>query len=240
MRDPASLVGRRGLLLSAAASLLPFSARAGDVCTPRDLAARFDARVTHKLRIPPGDHRIYASLAEAELHSSRERLQGPQYLLVVDSCPWVQAAFLFWRLLPWSYELVGASPASTGTCERAGCVETPRGVFAQANVEAEGALASRIYDFGMHRARKGVTRTFAPMRLQARAARGPNQAFLGTPHSDGTVLLPASLVAFLDNFGVLDASRRDGTTAAGELLPFAGRYMVVVDSEREERPEWAA
>jgi hypothetical protein len=63
---------------------------------------------------------------------------------------------------------------------------------------------------------------------------------LGTAQSDGRVLLPPSLVAFLDEYGVLDAGRPRPHTPAGEELPFAGRYMVVMDSEQEERPAWAA
>jgi hypothetical protein len=38
---------------------------------------------------------------------------------------------------------------------------------------------------------------------------------------------------------VLDA-RRGAMTTAGDIVPFAGQYLVVVDSERDERPDWAA
>jgi hypothetical protein len=46
-------------------------------------------------------------------------------------------------------------------------------------------------------------------------------------------------VAFLDTYGVLDAQRTDRTTPEGDHMPFAGQYLVVIDSEREERPDWA-
>jgi hypothetical protein len=52
------------------------------------------------------------------------------------------------------------------------------------------------------------------------------------------VLLPPSLVAFLDTYGVLDG-QRGNATAAGEVVPFAGHLLVVIDSERDERPDWA-
>ncbi len=234
-------VRRRSLLLSAAAALAPVPAFAGGVCTPRELAQRFDAAVAQKLEVPQNEVWIYAGLAEAELAAQPDGLAQPQYLLVVDSCPSIQTAFLFWRLLPGRFELVGASPASTGTPLRPGCVETPCGVFPQASVSDAGrALASRVYDFGTQRARRGPGAGYVPLHLQARAAVGRSRALLGTAQSDGRVLLPPSLVAFLDAYGVLDAQRTDRTTPQGDVLPFAGQYLVVIDSEREERPEWAA
>lgn len=232
-------LSRRSLLLSATALLAPLGAQASGVCTPRDLSRRYQSLVDRQLQVPGNESLIYGGLAESELAGQREALVGPQYLLVVDSCPAVQAAFLFWRLLPGRYELIGASPASTGDPGRAGCLQTPQGVFAQAEVEYARRLTSRVYDFGLHRARKGPTGGFAPLRLQARAATGPTGALLGTAQSDGCILLPPGMVAFLDQFGVLDAGRSDARTPGGEALPFAGRYLVVVDSERDERPEWA-
>ncbi|HET8746293.1 MAG TPA: hypothetical protein VFM98_11860 [Ramlibacter sp.] len=237
-RSPSNGIRRRSLLLSATAALAPLGALADGVCTPRDLARRYQAVVDRQLRVPAHELLICAGLAENELAGSRENLLGPQYMLVVDACPAVQAAFLVWRLLPGRYELIGASPASTGNPEQAGCLRTPQGVFAQAQVEYEDRrLISRVYDFGRQRTRTG--RGFADLRLQARAATGRTGALLGRPQSDGCILLPPGLVAFLDQFGVLDAGHKAGVTPGGEALPFAGRYLVVVDSERDERPDWA-
>src|SRR5690349_5224410 len=97
---------RRSLLLSAAAALAPFGALADGVCTPRDLARRYTALVDRQLKVPGNEVLIYGGLAENELAGFRETLTGPQYMLVVDSCPAVQTAFLFWRLLPGRYELI--------------------------------------------------------------------------------------------------------------------------------------
>jgi len=231
---------RRSLLLSAAAALAPLGALADGVCTPRDLARRYAALVDRQLSVPANEVLICGGLAENELAGFREPLTGPQYLLVVDSCPAVQTAFLFWRLLPGRYELIGASPASTGNPEQAGCVQTPQGVFAQAQVEYGRRMTSRVYDFGRQRTRRQGRAGFADLQLQARAATGRTGALLGQVQSDGCILLPPGLVAFLDQFGVLDDGRKNGVTPSGEALPFAGRYLVVVDSERDERPEWAA
>ena len=229
---------RRSLLLSAAAALAPLGALADGVCTPSDLSRRYAALVDRQLRVPANEALIYGGLAENELFGLGDRLSGPEYMLVVDSCPAVQAAFLFWRLLPGRYELIGASPASTGNPEQAGCLATPQGVFAQAQVEYGRRLTSRVYDFGRHRTRRTPAGGFSELRLQARAATGRTGALLGRAQSDGSILLPPGMVAFLDQFGVLDQGRKDGMTPAGETLPFAGRYLVVVDSERDERPDW--
>ena len=238
---PVPAISRRSLLVSAAAALAPWPSFAGGVCTPRELSQRFDAAVSQKLAVPQNEVWIYAGLAETELAGHPDGLLQPQYLLVVDSCPYIQTAFLFWRLLPGRFELVGATPASTGTPLRPGCVETPCGVFPQASASDAGhALASRVYDFGTQRARKAAGTGYAALHLQARAAVGRSRSLLGTAQSDGRVLLPPSLVAFLDAYGVLDAQRTDPATPEGDLLPFAGQYLVVIDSEREERPDWAA
>jgi hypothetical protein len=227
---------RRRLLLAAAAWPLP--SRAAPVLTPRELSGLYRSHVDRSLAVPRNEALIYGGLAEMTLGTSREPISAePQYLLVVDSCPSMQVAFLFWRLLQGHYELVGASPASTGDPEQAGCVATPCGVFPQRH--AAGVRASRVYDFGLQRVRVPQRRDLVPVHLQARAAQGRSRARLGTPQSDGRVLLPASLVAFLDAYGVLDASL--GTRAPnGEEVPFAGRYLVVLDSERADRPDWAA
>ena len=68
--------------------------------------------------------------------------------------------------------------------------------------------------------------------LCARAADGGSIGWLGTPRSDGCVLLPPSLLAFVERHGVLDAARPSPT------LPYPGRLLVVVDSERADRPDW--
>jgi hypothetical protein len=71
---------------------------------------------------------------------------------------------------------------------------------------------------------------------------------LGTAQSEGCVRIPSSLNDFVDRHGLLDEDyersvgegekpwvlRKDRTPTL-----HAGRYMVVVDSERTERPDWS-
>lgn len=228
---------RRTVLLAGVAAFVPLPGRATAVCTPRDLRRRYPTDVGQRLDVPHHEALIYASLAEACFIGHPDAAAAPQYALVVDSCPQVQAAFLYWRLMPAQWELVGASPASTGCSGRAGHVPTPPGVYAQELAPRRARAAARVYGFGVQRARKPEG-GFVPLHLQARAAQGPARALLGTPQSDGCVLLPPSMVAFLDRYGVLDAAAGPNAVPGGESTPFAGRYLVVVDSERDARPAW--
>ena len=244
---------RRHLLLAAAAVCAPIGARAAGICTPLDLAGRFEEQVHQKLRLPPDEVRCYAALAEVQLMGQQQLVRAPQYLLVVDSNPEVQAAMVFWRLLPGHLQLVGAAPVSTGCGARPDHFETPQGLFDQSSATAPAPAAAcrtaavrpcsrsglRVYDFGWQRVREpSGARTNVDIHLQARAADEQAAPLLGRAHSDGCILLPPSLISFLDEFGVLDAgtgSRR----AERPQLPYAGRYLLVVDSERGERPGWS-
>lgn len=231
---------RRALLLAGAAALAPRAGHAAPVCTPRDLRQRYLDTVTQRLDVPAHEARIYATLAEANFIGHPRPPRAPQYVLVVDSCSEVQAAFLYWRLLGRHWELVGASPASTGCSVQPGHLPTPVGAFPQQAAWATAAPgATRVYDFGLQRAHRPGG-GLVPLRLQARAAHGAAGALLGTQRSDGCVLLPPALVAFLDRHALLDGDAGPRGEAGGERVPFAGRYLVVVDSERDERPEWAA
>ena len=71
---------------------------------------------------------------------------------------------------------------------------------------------------------------------------------LGIRHSKGCVRIPASLNTFLDHYGILDAEYAALVDSGKSLwvlksdrqiMPWAGRYIVVVDSARKSRPAWA-
>ena len=248
---------RRELVLAGAAALLgaPAAVRAAApaaIYTPHELAQRWQLQVPERIAVPAHEERLYGFMAETQLIAFQQALTQPQYVLVVDANPHVQAAFVFWRLLPGHYRLVGAAPASTGGPLRPDYLETPQGVFGHATAEAglQAACAtrveqtcrrggSRVYDFGVQRTRLATGQgPLRPMRLQARAADERAAGRLGTPQSDGCVLLPASLVAFLDEYGLLDGDA--AAAAERRVVPFRGRYLLVIDSERMERPDWCA
>ncbi|MBI5278860.1 MAG: hypothetical protein HY854_20675 [Burkholderiales bacterium] len=224
---------RRLLLAAAAACAAPFSAAATPIYTPHEVGEAFARRVDVRLDLPANEGHLYAGMAEMHLMSNRRSLLEPQYLLVVDASPEVQAALLMWRLSPGSYQLLGATPVSTGGPVRPEHFETPQGVYEHQGRER----ASGIYDFGWQRARR-ATRDGAllAMRLRACATDRRTERGLGKACSDGSIVLPASLMAFLDDFALLDAGLH--APRAAVEVPFRGRHMLVLDSERD-RPEWA-
>lgn len=244
MASPArtSSFNRRHLLLGAAASCLPLATLATTVYTPHELREQYERQVLPRLHPPADEARLYGGIAELELFNVGQELLEPQYLLVIDVNPNVQAALLFWRLLPGSYELVGAAPVSTS--KSAGESLLPQGLFEQARAAVAcegsscGAGAQRVYDFGWQPRRQPFALPpRGDMRLQVRAADRQAERHLGAPCSDGCILMPSTLISFLDEYGVLD----DGVSGRVQrhVLPYRGRHLMLVDSERDDRPSWS-
>jgi hypothetical protein len=228
-RIDSNLLRRREVVLGAlgalSAAALPLRSRAAEILTPYELAQLFREEVGHRLDVPHGEAMLYGSITEIQLPESWQSGKPPQYLLAVDKNPNIQAAFLYWRLMAGHYQLVGASPASTGAMP---ANETPDGVFERVtgNTVREVEFLTRQPSFIAGRMQQ------REVRLCARAADSATIETLGQARSDGCVLLPPTLLSFIARHGVLDAGRPRAE------LPYPGRYMVVVDSERAERPEW--
>jgi hypothetical protein len=184
---------------------------------------------------------------------------------VVDRDPWVQAILLLWRAAPGEFVLVGASPVSTGRPGTYDHFETPLGVFehslANPDFRAEGTLNSngirgygakgmRIFDFGWQNVARGWgTGAVSEMRLQMHAT-DPDllERRLGSTQSKGCIRIPATLDRFLDHYGVLDAAYEEAVRAGEpqwvldpqrEPVAGAGRYLLVVESGRSDRPDWS-
>jgi len=108
----------------------------------------------------------------------------------------------------------------------------------------------RIFDFGWVKAPKGWgDYGLSRLRLQVHATdpdRLDNR--LGTPQSEGCVRTTASFNGFLDRHGILDGDYNRASAQGGALsvlspnreqTQWSGRYLVVVDSGRQQRPVWA-
>jgi hypothetical protein len=233
--------------------------------TAAEMTTRFRAEVDKKLEVPAADILLYGRLAEAALARSPTLLAGPQYMAVVDRDPNIQALFLLWRSADGEYVAIGASPVSTGRPGSFDHFETPLGVFAHTldnldfraegtrnenGIRGYGAKGMRVYDFGWQWVAKGWgDGAVSQMRLQMHAT-DPDllELRLGSAQSKGCVRIPASLNRLIDHYGLLDADYEQGVREGRKLwmldpqrepVSEPGRYLIVVDSARQERPEWA-
>jgi hypothetical protein len=232
------------------------------------LAEEFAREVDRQLAVPEAEQQAYANLLLAALAAQGVAAEGPQFVLLVDRSPHVQAALLFWKpsgeagTVP---RFVGASPVSTGRPGSFDHFETPLGVFEHLidnpDFRAEGTFndngirgyglkGRRVFDFGWQPATRGWgSRGVSEMRLQLHAT-DPQvlEPRLGTQQSKGCIRTSGGLNQFLDLHAVLDADYEDAL-ARGEsfwvLLPqrkptrWPGRYLVIVETPRSERPPWA-
>lgn len=245
------------LLLSCAAAAAPLS--------PGQLAQAYRERVERSLQVPAGEVQRYATEAEQAFGRASIAPQGDQYVLVVDRDPQVQALLLLWRSAQGAYALVGASPVSTGSPGSFDHFETPLGVFEHGpwnpdfraegtfndnGIRGYGTKGMRVFDFGWQRVPKSWgDHAVIDMRLQLHAT-DPDvlEPRLGSPQSKGCIRIPTGLNVLLDQHGVLDAEY-DRLLGEGqqfwvlrpdrEPVADAGRYLVVVDTQRSERPDWS-
>ncbi|HEY4997624.1 MAG TPA: murein L,D-transpeptidase [Usitatibacter sp.] len=230
-----------------------------------DLAVDFACEVDMRLEVPEPEQAEYGRRLQDALLAAGLRELAPQHVLLVDRNPNVQAAFLY-RLTPGGdWRLAGAVPATTGLPGQYEHFATPLGVFVHSldnlDFRAEGTLNEngirgygrkglRVFDFGWVGAPRGWgNRAMSVMRLQAHAT-DPEQleGWLGKARSKGCIRIPASFDEFIDRRGVLDAEY-EAAAAGGrdlwvlrpdrETTRWPGRYLVVIDSARSERPAWS-
>lgn len=264
----AGLLGLIGLVLLrtqplAAADRTPAVAPEGLDAAP---AAAFEQQVTARLTLPPEDVAACTQRLEAALAASNALVAIPQFVLLVDRSPFIQAALLFRGSAPSGWVFVGAAPVSTGLPGRYEHFTTPLGVFdhnvTNPDYRAEGTLnkrgfrgygrkGMRVYDFGWVSSPRGWgDGAMGELRLQMHST-DPDRAekLLGSRQSEGCVRIPALLNDFIDRHALLDAAYLQAQAKRGRKLwvlrqdqtPTAtpGRYMVVVDSMGSKRPAWS-
>lgn len=261
VRPPSRLLP---ILLLAAALLRLQDACATDV-SPAEMTERYARQVDKRLSPPTAETRRYAGLAQQQLRAAGIELDHPQYLVLVDRSPQVQALLLFWFAPPADPLLIGASPVSTGRLGEYDYFETPTGVFrhstANPDFRAEGTFnengirgfglrGMRVFDFGWQQGLRGWGKGgISTMRLLLHTT-DPDllEPKLGSVQSKGCVRIPATLNRLLDQYGLLDADYEDALRAGKRfwVLPpqrtpvmDTGRYMVVVDSGETKRPAWS-
>jgi len=255
----------KALVALLAAILLP-SAFSQDVDPVALLANAFARDVKMRLEPPELEQQAYAQLLQQALRQVGIEQIAPQYVLMVDRSPAVQAVFVYWLASERVARFVGATRVSTGRPGTYDHFLTPLGVFAHTpanmdfraegtrndqGIRGYGAKGMRVYDFGWVEAERG----WGPpgtslMRLQVHAT-DPDllEKFLGHARSKGCVRIPATLNAFIDRYGLLDADYEAEVKEGRQLwvlrpdrmqTPWPGRYLVVVDSERTTPPDWVS
>jgi len=257
---------RRLALLLCSLCVLSAPVPAAMLETGTGLAALYEAQVDRRLELPEAERRFYAARLAAALFDVGLYALPPEYFVLVDQDPRVQAIMVYWLSPAREFEFVGASPCSTGRPGQYEHFYTPTGVFehtvANLDFRAEGTKNAqgirgygmkgmRVYDFGWVQGERGWGRPAqSSMRLQIHST-DPDllEPRLGLPHSKGCIRIPATLNQFLDRYGILDAdyehAMAEGKTfwvlrPDREPTPWSGRYLVVIDSNRSERPGWAS
>lgn len=254
---------RTGLAALVAAGVAAAASAAG--AGVEELRQAYAQRVEMRLDVPAAEVARYVRLIQSAFDAAPIALDRPQYIVAVDRSPWVQAVFVFWRGAEGRWELVGASPASTGRPGTFDHFETPLGIFehspANMDFRAEGTVnengirgygvkGMRVFDFGWQQVPKGWgDGTAIGMRLQMHAT-DPDalERRLGTAQSKGCVRIPAALDSLLDHYGVIDAAY-EALAGSGQAVPVlapdrepvadAGRWFAVIDSARADRPDWS-
>ena len=229
------------------------------------LANEFSDQVDRRLDVPDSEQRNYADHLDSAMSAAGHADLPPQYVVLVDRSPMIQAAFIYWRSPARQWHLIGASPVSTGRPGTFDHFLTPLGVFEhttanmdfraagtknELGVRGYGVRGMRVYDFGWVMTDRGWG---APgksaMRLQMHAT-DPDllEPRLGLRHSKGCIRIPASLNVFIDHYGLLDFDYERAANEGQHLWvlspnrlasPWAGRYLIVIDSMNNTRPTWA-
>ena len=232
---------------------------------PRPGPEAFAREVDLRLDLPAEVQAEYAQRLQAALAQAGIADPPAQYFVLIDRSARVQAGFVYWRSPDAAWRFVGASPVSTGRPGEYQHFLTPLGVFAHSpknmDFRAEGTpnalgilgygrKGMRVYDFGWVPAeRSWGTGGAGVLRLQMHAT-DPRllEPQLGQSRSEGCVRIPATLNAFIDRYGLLDADYEAAARAGKapwvlradrEPTPWPGRWLVIVDSQRDARPAWS-
>jgi hypothetical protein len=226
---------------------------------------RFDREVDRRLDVPTADQKVYLELLQLSLTGAGITDVAAQAFVLVDRSPQVQAAFLIVKTSAGGWFWLGASPVSTGKVGTFEHFTTPLGVFTHSldnpdfrsegtfnknHIRGYGLRGRRVFDFGWQTAERGWGQGgTSQMRLQMHATDPTLLApRLGQVASEGCIRIPGTLNAFIDKHGVLDAAY-EAALADGQklwiiqpgrpIVPWPGRYMVIVDSQTTERPAWS-
>jgi hypothetical protein len=189
---PASPAGEQGAAAGPAATVNASEVAAPDaagVVDPRRafmLRAVFAQTVTRRLKVPATEQRAYANRLEAALTANTLGNLSGEYVALVDRSANVQALFVFFRAAPAdNWQMIGASPVSTGRPGEYDHFITPLGVFEHTpsnmdfrsegtqnenHIRGYGKRDMRIFDLGWAQGERGWGKGgMSQMRLQMHA-----------------------------------------------------------------------
>jgi hypothetical protein len=249
----------RGLVarvwLSALAAGAASGSGAGEVSATTPQSKELAQQVTPQRQLAAQAQARYARRLDDALATAGVRIERPRFVVLVDRDPGAQALLLFWGSQG-AWQLVGASPVSTGLPGRFDHFETPlgdfehvvdnpdfraEGTFNEFGIRGYGRKGARVYDFGWVTANKGWgDHEPMAMRLQMHATDPDRlEPRLGTAQSKGCIRISASLNTFIDRYAILDEDY-EAKLAEGRRFwvlredrmptPWSGRHLVVVDS----------
>jgi hypothetical protein len=231
-----------------------------------DMDKTFANEVQRRLNVPTAAQLLYGSKLQQALQEKSLGAIANEYVVLVDRNQNVQVLFIYFRAkADGMWHMVGATPVSTGLPGTYDHFTTPIGIFEHTprnmdfrsegtlnefKIRGYGARDMRIYDFGWAQGARGWGKGgMSQMRFQMHATDPDKlEPVLGARHSKGCVRIPAALNVFFDHHGILDADY-EARVAAGESLwilkprrdstPWAGHYLVVIDSAQKARPAWS-
>jgi hypothetical protein len=258
---------QRAAILVVFTALCPWPVIKGDLTdnTTHDgtwLARNYAMEVDRRLAVPEDQQQVWATRL-SELLADKDL--APQYVVLVDRSPFVQAVAIYWVAPDHAFRFIGASPASTGRPGSFDHFITPAGVFEHVienpDFRAEGTLnengirgygrkGMRVYDFGWQTAERGWGGGGqGTMRLQMHATDPDRlEKRLGTIQSKGCVRIPATLNTFIDRHAILDADYEQAMAAGKtfwvlpknrDATPWSGRFLVIIDTGGKARPRWS-
>jgi hypothetical protein len=231
----------------------------------RSLATIFEQQVTRRLTVPAEEQEQYGQLLASTLADAGLEHLPPELVVLVDRSPHVQAAMVFWKSPHGEFQFIGATSVSTGLPGKYEHFQTPLGVYEHVldnldfrsegtlnefGIRGYGAEGMRIFDFGWVRSVKGWgNHALSELRLQLHAT-DPDvlEPRLGTAQSKGCIRTTGAFNMFLDRYGILDGNYERAMATgrrfwmlspARQPTAWSGRYLVIVDTERPERPAWA-
>lgn len=257
------------LMIGCGASQCVSAASAGsmsqDVPTWQFLSNQFSESVHPVLMVPDAVSDEYVVTLDNALQEGNFQFSNPEFVVLVDRNPYVQAILIYLGTPQEGWHLIGATPVSTGLPGKFEHFLTPVGVFTHSlnnlDFRAEGTKnelgfrgygikGMRVFDFGWAPERRTWgKKDMGVLRLQMHAT-DPELAehLLGMPRSEGCIRIPATLNYFIDHNGILDAQYEEALADGAHFwvlskdrvsTPFSGRYLVVVDSDVSVKPLWS-